>query len=86
MHILVYTTQGRRNVLGRGVKCCTTLVFEKDIIAYIFDLQYLLSNELFQPNCLMDCHATNRGLIPGGDGVKSSFTYFAWDSKRGRRL
>ena len=51
MHILVYTTQHRAVETfwgsGGGAKCCTTLVFEKDIIAYTFDLQYPLSYELF---------------------------------------
>ena len=33
--------------------------------------------------CIMDCHATTRGSIPGGDGVKPSFAPIARDSKIG---
>ena len=33
-----------------------------------------------------DCHLTTRGSIPGGDGVKPSFTSVARDSKWGRLL
>ena len=73
MHILVYTTQHRAvETFWGSVECCTTFVFEEDIIAYIFDLQYPLSYfnliaVMWSSGCLMDCHATNRGSIPGGD-------------------
>ena len=34
----------------------------------------------------MDCHTTVQGSIPIGNGLKTSFTSFAMDSKWGCRL
>ena len=58
---------------------------------------YYMSKEIYQipeivkirmelawrSGCVMDCHATTRGSIPGGNGVKTELHVLCSDSKRG---
>ena len=67
----------------------TRLVGIKTINNMFYLVNASLSKELAWPSgCVMDSHATARGSIPGGYGVKSelSFTSFARDSNWGCRL
>ena len=69
----------RRSLL---YKVCTRLSYA---IHAIYELVNASNSwELaWRSGSVMDCHATARGSITGGSGVKLSFTIFARDSKKG---
>ena len=48
--------------------------------------RFICINSVWRNGCVMDCHATTRGSIPGRDGVKTELHVLRKASKWGRRL
>ena len=61
--------------------CCNPQTYDSTVALFLYKMELACHS-----SCVMDCHVTAQGSIPGGNGVKLSFTSFARDSKWGRLL
>ena len=80
-HVHILAVHGPGMVLWKPLRTVIPSIY--DIVVNIMPLPLCIVELIWSSGSLLDCHATARGSIPGGNGGKPSFMPFARDSKWG---